>query len=56
MSQLDSGSANAPRGVIVKKPKTNIYTMMLLISLLALIFGCIFLYAEISKYGGFGAA
>lgn len=55
MSQLDSGLDEAPRGVIVKKPKTNIYTVMLIISLVAMIMACVFLYLEVNEYGGFGA-
>ncbi len=37
-----------------RKPKTSIYTLMLLIALLALITGCIFLFLEIKRFGGFG--
>jgi hypothetical protein len=37
-----------------RKPKTSVYTLMLLIALLALITGCIFLYLEIKRFGGFG--
>ncbi|MEM9186814.1 MAG: hypothetical protein AAGB00_09995 [Planctomycetota bacterium] len=56
MSQPSSESGEAPRGVIVQKPKTNIYTIMLIISLLAMIMACIFLWLEIGEYGGYGAA
>ena len=37
-------------GVLVQKPKTNVYTVMLVLSLVAIIIGCIFLYAEINRY------
>jgi len=37
-----------------RKPKTSIYTLMLLIALLALLTGCIFLFLEIKRFGGFG--
>lgn len=51
MSQPSSELAeDQPRGVIVDKPKTNVYTMMLLIALLAMIIGCIFLYLEWAEY------
>ena len=54
MSQPDLSSANPP-GVLRSKPKTSIYTMLLLLALLALLLGCLFLYLEINQYGGFGA-
>jgi hypothetical protein len=51
MSQPDfTMSAAGP----ARKPKTSIYTLMLLIALLALITGCIFLFLEIKRFGGFG--
>lgn len=37
-----------------RKPKTSIYTLLLIISLVALLTGCIFLYLEIKRFGGFG--
>lgn len=46
MSQLDSNSANPPRGVIVQKPKTNIYTVMLILAFVAMCLACLFLYLE----------
>lgn len=51
MSQPDLSSASPPRGVIVKKPKTNIYTVMLMIALVAMIMACIFLGLEFNRYG-----
>ncbi len=53
MSPPDSKSAN--RGVQVQKPGSNVYTVMLLISLVALVIGSVLLYLEIDSYGGFGA-
>jgi hypothetical protein len=38
-----------------RKPKTNIYTLLLVIALVALLTGCLFLYLEIRRFGGFGA-
>ena len=51
MSQPDLSSANPP-GVLVQKPKASIYTMLLLVSLLALLLGCLFLLLEVNQYGG----
>lgn len=53
MSQPDLSSAK-PRGVLVKKQPTNVYTVMLMIALLAMIIGCIFLGLELAEYGGLG--
>lgn len=50
MSQLDSSSASPSRGVIVKKPPTSIYTVMLILSTLSMTIGCLFLYLEWAKY------
>lgn len=54
MSQQDFESASVP-SVIQKKPQLNIYTVLLIISLIALLLGCLFLFLEIRSYGGFGA-
>jgi hypothetical protein len=45
----------APKAATVVKHKFSIYTVMLLTSLGALVIGCILLYMEISRFGGFGA-
>jgi hypothetical protein len=37
-------------GVIVEKPRWNVYTMMLLLSLLAIIIACVCLYLELKDY------
>ncbi len=49
MSQPDSSSSE-PRGVLVAKPKTSIFTVLLLIALLALTFSCLMLLWEWSRY------
>lgn len=54
MSQPNLESS-VPPTVLKKEPQMTVYTVMLIISLLALIFACLFLYLEISEYGGFGA-
>lgn len=44
---------SAQRSTEYQKPQFNIYTMMLLISLLAIITACILLYLELQPYGDF---
>ncbi len=46
MSQLDSNLASPPRGYSVAKPKTNIFTVMLIIALIAMLLGCLFFLLE----------
>lgn len=48
---LPDSSFEPPRGVLVPKPRTTIYTVMLGIAALALMFGCAFLAWEIWQYG-----
>ncbi len=50
MSQPDS-NLDSPRGVLVPKPKTSIYTIMLIVSLAAITVGCVVLWAGIWDYG-----
>jgi hypothetical protein len=48
------GAAKGPvptRGVVVEKPKANIYTMLLVLSLVAVVIGCLCLYFEMNDYG-----
>ena len=54
MSQPSFESASAPT-VLKKKSALNIYTVLLIIALVSLVLCCIFLWLEISEYGGFGA-
>ncbi len=42
--------AEPARGVVLEKPKANIYTVLLALSLVAILLGCICLYAEMSAY------
>ncbi|REK08245.1 MAG: hypothetical protein DWQ37_20585 [Planctomycetota bacterium] len=42
--------APATRGIAVEKPKANIYTAMLALSLVAMIIGCVVLYVEWNAY------
>jgi hypothetical protein len=41
--------------VLAKKSAWNIYTVLLLISLFALMMSTLFLFLELREYGGFGA-
>ncbi|TWT88880.1 hypothetical protein Mal64_23680 [Pseudobythopirellula maris] len=50
MSQPVSSSAKSPRGVIVQKPKTTVYTVMIVLSALMMALGCLFLYLEWVRY------
>ena len=54
MSQPSFESVNAP-SVLQKKSSWNIYTVLLLIALLALLIANILLYLEIKEYGGWGS-
>jgi hypothetical protein len=49
MSQPDLESVSVP-SVIQKKPQLNIYTMLLVMALVALIMACVFLLIELSYY------
>ncbi|MEX2113237.1 MAG: hypothetical protein WD845_08635 [Pirellulales bacterium] len=40
----------AARGVVVEKPPANIYTVLLAMSFVAVLIGCIFLSLEMSAY------
>ncbi|MBW3596164.1 MAG: hypothetical protein KY475_02695 [Planctomycetes bacterium] len=44
---------SAQRSTEYQKPKFNVYTMMLILSLMALVTGCILLYLELQPYGEF---
>jgi hypothetical protein len=59
MSPLVSRSAKKPapaaapapsRGVVVEKPKADIYTAMLAVSLVAILIACLCLYLEMRTY------
>lgn len=51
MSPPDLNDAN--RGVVVQKPKTDVYTWLLLVALFAIIMACVCLYIEFGvRYGG----
>ena len=47
-------STSSSGGVVVQKPRSDVYTMMLIVSFVALVISCILLYLELGRYGGFG--
>jgi hypothetical protein len=49
VSQPDSPT-DRPRGVLVRQPRTSIYTVLLLIALLALVFSCLLMVLELAQY------
>ncbi len=51
---MSQGFDVATPSVLTKKSAWNIYTVLLLIALVALLLGMLFLYLEIRAYGGFG--
>lgn len=51
MSLPESNSDDQPRGILVRRQKTTIYTALLLIVLLALVVSCVMLILEWSQYG-----
>ena len=40
----------AARGVVVEKPRPDIYTVLLVLSLVAIVIGCLCLYLEMRAY------
>ena len=50
MSQAESAS-DAPRGVLVRRQKTTIYTVLLLIAIVALAISCLVMILEWAQYG-----
>jgi hypothetical protein len=44
-------NSDRPRGVLVRKQQTTIYTVLLLITLLAITFCCLLLVIELAGYG-----
>ena len=40
-------------GEVVQKQKTNVYTVMLIISFFAIVTACVLLYIELTRYGSY---
>ena len=53
MSPQNSAAQQLASGAAEEKPRFNIYTMMLIISLLAIIMACFLLWYELKSYGPF---
>ena len=54
MAQADP-VMSPPLRVVAPRPRMTIYFALLIISLLAMLFACLFMYLEIRRFGGFGA-
>jgi len=51
VSLPESDSNDQPRGILVRRQKTTIYTVLLLIVLVALTIGCVMMILEWAQYG-----
>jgi hypothetical protein len=47
---LPESSSEAPRGVLVRRPQTTIYNVLLFIALMALVISCLILALEMWQY------
>jgi hypothetical protein len=47
---LPDSSSERPQGVLVRRPKTSIYTVLLLVALMAILFSCLLLILELAQY------
>lgn len=47
---LPESSSEEPRGVLVRRPQTTIYTILLFIALMALVISCLILAWELWQY------
>ncbi len=54
MSDAELTTPAAPRIVVAPKARMTIYIVLLIISLTAILAGCLFLYLEVRAQGGFG--
>jgi len=48
---LPESSSEEPRGVLVRRQKTSIYTVLLLIAAVALLISCLVMILEWAQYG-----
>ena len=48
---LPESDSNEPRGVLVRRQKSSIYTIMLLIAVIALAISCLVMVLEWAQYG-----
>jgi hypothetical protein len=47
---LPDSSSERPQGILVRRPRTSIYTVLLLVALVALAFSCLLLVLEMAQY------
>ena len=47
---VSTASSTDKAATVYRKPRTNVYTVLLVISLLAIIVGCVFLYLFMADY------
>jgi hypothetical protein len=52
---MAQGDLGVPIRVTAAKPRMTVYFALLIIALVAMLWGCFFLWREISRFGGFGA-
>jgi hypothetical protein len=52
---MAQGDLGVPIRVAAPKPRMTVYIALLIVALLAMLAGCIFLWIEIGRHGGFGA-
>jgi hypothetical protein len=52
---MAQGDLGVPIRVAAAKPRMTVYFALLIIALVAMLAGCIFLWIEIGRFGGFGA-
>ena len=48
---MSSPKSETLRGVVAQKPRSNVYTVMLFLSLIAIITACILLWLELNRFG-----
>ena len=49
MSQLDSKSTR-PAGILIRRPKTTVYTVLMGVALAAITIACLLLILELNRY------
>ena len=47
---LPDSTSDRPRGVLVRQPRTSIFTVLLLIALVALVLSCLLMVLELAQY------
>ena len=53
MSQQNSAEAGLASTTVEQKPRANIYTMMLVLALCAIVVACVVLWLELKTYGDY---